>query len=213
MTKEAPFDPYAGMTPEEVQHEKTLEAKQQAENPELWKKNNEWLDQLLSVLEDFSQEDVDKTVEKVEKFMLGELTWAELKGMPPQILFKMSEFGYLQFKRGNLKDAEIIFKGLSILDHRKAYFHTLLGAIHQRQDRWFDAIAEYTLALEIDPNDVTSYVNRGEILYRVGYYDEPLQDFEKAIALDPQGKNSWANRARALKNVILQELQENKGHL
>lgn len=201
------FDPDAGMSPEELEEERKKEEAEKAKNPELWKKNNEWLDKFLATLQGIKPEEADKAVKLVERFIEGEITWAELQGLPPQILFQMAEYGYIQFQRGKLKEAETIFKGLSVLDHKRAYYHSVLGAIYQRMDKLGDALAEYTVALEMDPKNISAYVNRGEIYFKCGYIDEPLEDFEKAIALDPQGKDPRANRARLLKNLVLQESQ------
>ncbi|KAB2842398.1 tetratricopeptide repeat protein, partial [bacterium] len=90
--------------------------------------------------------------------------------------------------------------------------HTALGAIYQKQENYLDALAEYTVAIELDPEDTTAYVNRGEIYYMLGLEDEPLQDFESAIKLDPEGKDPWANRARFLKKQVMAELAEIKAH-
>lgn len=208
MPADEPFDPDAGLSPEELEKERKKEEAEKSENPELWKKNNEWLDQFRKSLENIRPEEAEKATQLVERFIEGEITWAELQGVPPQLLFQMAEYGYLQFQRGKLAEAETIFKGLSVLDHKRAYHHAVLGAIYQKMDKLGDALAEYTVALEMDPKNLSSYVNRGEIYYRLGYVEEPLEDFERAIALDPQGKDPWANRAKFLKNLVLQESQE-----
>jgi tetratricopeptide (TPR) repeat protein len=205
MAQEKPFDPDAGISPEQLARERKIEAEERAKNPELWKKNNEWLGQLSALLEKIKPEDAEEAVKKVERFMAGEITWAELQGVPHQVISEMAEYGYSQFQRGKLKEAETIFKGLSVLDHKNGYYHTILGAIYQRMDKLGDALAEYTVAIELNGNDIPAHVNRGEIYYRCGYVDEPMADFEKAISLDSQGKDPWANRARYLKNTLLQE--------
>ncbi len=207
MPADEPFDPDAGLSPEALEKERLQEEKEKNKDPELWQKNNEWLAKFSAALEKISPEDAEKAAHLVERFIEGEITWAELQALPPSLLFQMAEFGYLQFQRGKLAEAETVFKGLSVLDHKRAYYHTVLGAIYQRMDKLGDALAEYTVAIEMDPKNIASYVNRGEIYYRCGYIDEPLEDFEKAIALDPQGKDPWANRARFLKNVVIQESQ------
>lgn len=205
MPADESFDPDAALNPEDLEKERKQEEEEQKKNPELWEKNNEWLAKFSAALEKITPAEAEKAIKLVERFIEGEITWAELQAVPPQLLFQMAEYGYLQFQRGKLAEAETIFKGLSVLDHKRAYYHTVLGAIYQKMDKLGDALAEYSVALEMDPKNLASYVNRGEIYYRCGYIDEPLEDFEKAIALDPQGKDPWANRARFLKNLILQE--------
>ena len=167
-----------------------------------------FLNALGELLEKIDPKDSEKALHDLEEFIQGESTWAEVQGIPQQMLLDIAERGYLKFKSGRLKEAEILFKGLSALDHKTAYYHTALGAIYQKQENYLDALAEYTAAIEIDPEDVTAYVNRGEIYYLLGSDDLPMQDFESAIQLDPQGKDPWANRARFLKKQVLDERAE-----
>ena len=171
-----------------------------------------WLNALGELLDKIDPKDSEKALKDLEEFINGDSTWADVQGIPQQMLLDVAERGYLKFKGGRLKDAEIIFKGLSILDHKTAYYHTALGAIYQKQENYLDALAEYTVAVELDPEDTTAYVNRGEIYYLLGLEEEPLQDFESAIKLDPDGKDPWANRARFLKKQVLEELAEIKAN-
>ena len=167
-----------------------------------------WINALGELLDKIDPKDSEKALRDLEEFIQGDSTWAEVQGIPQQMLLDIAERGYLKFKSGRMKEAEILFKGLSALDHKTAYYHTALGAIYQKQENYLDALAEYTAAIELDPEDATAYVNRGEIYYLLGSDDLPLQDFESAIQLDPQGKDPWANRARFLKKQVLDEQAE-----
>jgi tetratricopeptide (TPR) repeat protein len=167
-----------------------------------------WLNALGELLDKIDPKDSEKALRDLEEFIQGDSTWAEVQGIPQQMLLDIAERGYLKFKSGRMKEAEILFKGLSALDHKTAYYHTALGAIYQKQENYLDALAEYTAAIELDPEDVTAYVNRGEIYYLLGSDDLPMQDFEAAIQLDPGAKDPWANRARFLKKQVLDERAE-----
>lgn len=166
----------------------------------------EWFNSLSKLLDKIDPKDSDRAMKELEEFSEGDLTWAQVQGVPQQLLFDIAEKGYLKFKSGRLKEAEGIFKGLCMLDHKTAYYHTALGAVYQKQENYLDALAEYTVAIEMDPEDVTAYVNRGEVYYLVGSDDLPLEDFQSAIKLDPQGKDPWANRARFLMKQIQAEM-------
>jgi tetratricopeptide (TPR) repeat protein len=165
-----------------------------------------WFDTLSKLMDRIDPKDSERAFKGVEDFVEGDLTWAQVQGVPQQLLFDIAEKGYLKFKSNRYKEAEGIFKGLCMLDHKTAYYHTALGAIYQKQENYLDALAEYTVAIEMDSEDVTAYVNRGEVYYLLGLDEEPLQDFEAAIKLDPQGKDPWANRARFLLKQIRAEL-------
>ncbi|HCU25829.1 MAG TPA: hypothetical protein DF383_12495 [Deltaproteobacteria bacterium] len=167
-----------------------------------------WLKALEELLGKIDPQDSESALKGFEEFIDGDATWAQVQGIPRQMLMDIAERGYLKFKSSRFKEAELLFKGLSLLDHKTAYYHTALGAIYQKQDNYLDALAEYTVAIEIDPEDTTAYVNRGEVYYLLGLEQEPLQDFESAIRLDSAGKDPWANRARFLKKQVLEEIAE-----
>ena len=192
------------MTPEELKREQELEEEEKKKNPELWKKNTEWLEKFVEFLEKIAPND-EEAEKTVKKYLKGEITFAELQGVSRDVLFKGAEFAYLQLQRGKFEEAENLLKGLITFDHDNPYYYVVLGAVYQRTDRWVDALACYTIALELDPKNIPAYVNRGEINGRLGYQTEPLEDFEKAIQLDPKGKDPWANRARFLKDLMLKE--------
>ncbi len=169
-----------------------------------------WLAALHEVLERIDPRDVEVAMKNLEEFVEGDITWAQVQGVPQQMLFDIAERAYLKFKSQRLQEAETLFKGLSVIDHKTAYYHTALGAIYQKQEKFIDALAEYTVAIELDPEDITAFVNRGEIYYLLGMEEEPVQDFDRAMALDPKGKDPWANRARFLKKQLLGDLAEIK---
>ncbi len=161
-----------------------------------------WLNTLGQLLDRIDPKDSEKAFKDLTDFVEGDDTWAQVQGVPQQMLFDIAERGYLKFKSGRLQEAENLFKGLCMLDHKTAYYHTALGAIYQKMENYFDALAEYTVAIELDPEDITAYVNRGEIYYMLGLDEEPMNDFQSAIKLDPSGKDPWGNRARFLLKQI-----------
>jgi len=165
-----------------------------------------WFDALSQLIDTIDVKDSKQAVADIGRFFDGELTWAQVQGIPQLMLFDIAEKGYLKFKSGRLKEAEAIFKGLCLIDHKTGYYHTALGAIYQKQEKWLDALAEYTVSVELDPEDITAYVNRGEVYYMLGLDEEPLKNFEAAIKLDPEGKDPWANRARFLSKQIQAEM-------
>jgi antitoxin component YwqK of YwqJK toxin-antitoxin module/Flp pilus assembly protein TadD len=48
-----------------------------------------------------------------------------------------------------------------------------------------DSIADYTKAIELDPNDAEAYFNRGDSKYLLEDYSEAIADYTKAIEIDP----------------------------
>lgn len=133
-----------------------------------------------------------------QDFLANKVSIAELRGMSRQKLYRLAEAGHIKFKYGRVDDAEKIFEALLILDHRNAYFHSVMGAIHQKKGRIVQSIVEYSKALQLNAKDVVSFVNRGEIFLRNKDFRRAAEDLRSAILLDTSGRNLWANRARSL---------------
>jgi tetratricopeptide (TPR) repeat protein len=149
-------------------------------------------------LKEVPKEEIEKGSRKIKDYIDGKIGWSELFNFTPQMLYQMAEFGYTQFKVGRYEDAERVFKVLTVLDWNNHYYHSMMGTILQRQKRFGEAIAEYSQAIELHPQDVVSLTNRGEIFLQHGLLTEAEVDLSKAIALDPKAENKWANRARML---------------
>lgn len=139
-----------------------------------------------------------RLIEVVYRFLNDKGSLAEMKGLKRSDLYQLAETGHIKFRHGRIGEAEKIFQGLIILDHRNHYFHAMMGAVHQKQNRPVEAIMEYSQALKINQNDIASLVNRGEIYLRHRNYRKAAEDFRQAILLDERGSNPWANRARSL---------------
>jgi len=73
-----------------------------------------------------------------------------------------------------------------------------LGAVLVRRGQDEDALVHLDRPLQLNPEELSAYVNRGEAYLKLGRRREAEADVKKAIALDPARKNTSANRARAL---------------
>jgi tetratricopeptide (TPR) repeat protein len=82
-----------------------------------------------------------------------------------------------------------------------------------RAGQFSDALQASSRSLEINPNYIKGWINRGQILYNIGYYYEDIEHnqekaneyyqqqvlaFEKAIELDPSNPEAWFNKGYAL---------------
>jgi len=141
---------------------------------------------------------VDK--EKLEKFKRGELKLGEVFDFEKNKdqLAALIMTGHTLFKEGRLEEAKQVFRGLAILDGQNPYVHGILGAIHQKQEKYDSALSEYSMALGLYPQDTYSRVNRGEIYLRLGNFRDAAADFKVAIDSDPEKKHPAANRARLM---------------
>lgn len=151
-----------------------------------------------------------RLVEVLYRFLADKASLAELSGVGRTELVKLSECGHVKLKHGRLEEAEKIFQGLIVLDHRNPYFHAMMGSVHQRRERPVEAIVEYTTAVNLNPRDISSLVNRGEIYLRHRNYKKAAEDFRTAILLDQDGINLWANRARSLVIAIKRSMEADR---
>jgi tetratricopeptide (TPR) repeat protein len=148
------------------------------------------------------------TQDNLVKFVVGEITWAELTGLTMQEAYSFAEIAYNLFEQGKYEQAQTIVEGLVISNPYDGYFHGLLGAIYGRKGMHEEAQEEYTIALDLDPTNLSAYVNRAEIFLQHGDIEKALKDLKKAIELDPKGEKPFGVRARALAAATASILEE-----
>jgi tetratricopeptide (TPR) repeat protein len=76
-----------------------------------------------------------------------------------------------------------------------AYFNS--GNANKNRSLYDWAIADYTQAIKLDPNDAKAYINRGLAYYNKSNYDRAIADFNQAIKLDPNDALAYNNRGVA----------------
>jgi len=96
-----------------------------------------------------------------------------------------------------------------------AYFEAWNGIADalNRNGQFDEALDASNRSLTINPDYVNGWINRGQILYNIGYsyedsvkdikkadalYREQLGAFEKAVSLDPNNAEAWFNKGYAL---------------
>ena len=71
------------------------------------------------------------------------------------------------------------------------------GRTYLQQDDYDRAIADFTKAIELDPEGASAYNHRGVAYAGKLDFDTAIADFDKAIQLDPLLNNAHYNRGRA----------------
>lgn len=171
--------------------------------PRCFDENPELKGRLMEFLRGQPVTDPQRSVEAVEKFVSGELSWAEIKHIPKSLLKELARVAYLKFKTGDYRKAEILFKGLAVLDHLNWYFRAALGAVFQKQGLFEQAVEEYTIALELHPDELSSRVNRGQCYLKLGEFDAALADFDRVLKMGLDEKDAWRKRASTLSQAVL----------
>ena len=59
------------------------------------------------------------------------------------------------------------------------------GNAHYKNHDYQSALADYSQAIELDPNYASAYINRGVVYAHLGKPDLALKDYDRAILLDP----------------------------
>jgi len=80
---------------------------------------------------------------------------------------------------------------------QQAREHVLKGISYFAQKQWDESIAEYTRAIEIDPNLAAAYSNRGSAYGEKGDYDKAIAEYSTAIKLAPGLADTYRNRGIA----------------
>ena len=71
-------------------------------------------------------------------------------------------------------------------------------AYHAKRE-FENAIADYSKAIELKPNDFSSYNNRGAAYEDLNLMEQAIADYQKATELEPENKTAQTNLKKALK--------------
>ena len=124
--------------------------------------------------------------------------------------------GHDRTASGNYAEAIAAYNKAVALE--PSYFEAWNGLADalNRDGKFNEALAASNRSLELHPDYVPGWINRGQILYNIGYryedvdhnlpaadalYAEQLAAFEKAIALDPNSAEAWFNKGYALAGI------------
>lgn len=141
----------------------------------------------------FSASDVEKRLKAGEQL-------ATVLGISNSQIEGIASLGYFAYEQGQLKNAEVFFRGVTALDNRSYIGWAGLGAVElaKKPQNLEAAHAYLSKAAELRPDDGTIQANLGEVLLRQGKIDEAKTHLERAFQLDPERKDRGVNRARAL---------------
>ena len=75
--------------------------------------------------------------------------------------------------------------------------HLNRGNIYARQGKHRLALADYGLAIRLDPRNALAHYNRGNAYYDTRKFPSAIADFTRAIKLEPRFALAYFNRGRA----------------
>ena len=79
--------------------------------------------------------------------------------------------------------------------------HNIMGAIHNREDKYDESIKWHTKAIKINPNYAEGYNNLGAALQKFGNLNEAIGNFKKATELKPKFAKAYNNIAIIQKDL------------
>ena len=74
------------------------------------------------------------------------------------------------------------------------------GITYYNKGRYDRAIADFTTAIELEPDDAIAYYARGRAYANKDQYDRAIQDYDQAIRLRPDYASAFLNRGNAYFN-------------
>ncbi len=105
--------------------------------------------------------------------------------------------GHALFEKGKVREAKIIFEGLSLSMPNDAFVRTMLGTVCLALNELPKALEYFDLALGLDPNDIAARVYRGELRLHRRKMRPAIDDLEFAIA-HGAANDPFVDRAKRL---------------
>ena len=90
--------------------------------------------------------------------------------------------GHALFEKGKVREAKIIFEGLSLSLPDDAFVQTMLGTVCLALNELPKALGYFEAALALDPGDIAARGYRGELRLHRRRLRPAIEDFEYAIA-------------------------------
>lgn len=136
----------------------------------------------------------------IHGFMNGLITLQELEGISDEEMETIYALGYNFFTYGKYDAAKDIFTGLTAYAPYTAHYWRALGAVNQQMKDYGEGIAAYDMAIANDPNDVVSYVYRGECQILSGNAGAGMEDLKKVLEIGRQAPeyHPWLQRSELL---------------
>ena len=74
------------------------------------------------------------------------------------------------------------------------------GRVHRSRREYDWAIEDYNIVIDMNPDNVEAYYNRGVTYHHKGDYDRAIEDYTKTIQLKPDYANAYYNRGLSYDN-------------
>ncbi|MCC6548228.1 tetratricopeptide repeat protein [Candidatus Sumerlaeota bacterium] len=100
---------------------------------------------------------------------------------------------------GKQAEAEPIYKRGLAIEPESASLRFNLGNSHFRAKRYKDALNEFNVVLEQNPNDIDAHLLAGIAHYKLGEFAEASKHFQTVTVINPENADGYYNMALALR--------------
>ena len=100
--------------------------------------------------------------------------------------------GFIETRRLHRSAYEAFHKGVTSQDRADS-----AKTVAERQEGYNNAITHYTEAIDLNPENVGAYNNRGIVYCSIGDFEASIEDFNRAIDLSPEDARVYNNRGSA----------------
>jgi len=116
--------------------------------------------------------------------------------MDPQLVFEQAIACH---KRGDLAQAERLYRTLLLAHPGHEVVNHLMGLLHARQERFAEAVSYYQVSLKTKPGEPGVLLDAGNAYEKLGQLDEALRCFEAVLAAHPGNFQAMSNRGNILR--------------
>ncbi len=126
---------------------------------------------------------------------MSEIQWMDLLGWSEEEINDLRFVAYSYIKQGHYKIAMKFFDALVVLHPESSYDLQTLGALHLELGDNLTALNYFDRALQYDPNNPPTLINRAKALFLLGYHRQGL---EQAFVLKNHPDAKISGQAEAL---------------
>ena len=114
-------------------------------------------------------------------WVFGNVSLGAASGWAADEIRLVAELGFALAQNGRNHEAITVFQGLNTLAPATPYFEAALGSLWLRENHPLRALVHINAAISGNPEDLMSYVNRGEAYLRLERYDDARRDLEVVL--------------------------------
>lgn len=131
----------------------------------------------------------------LEDFLGVHPTPTAMYGFTPMPSTGAMDSALAAYSEGKLVEALEILKQVVVVEPKSAQAHFLIAEIYRRQKKMEEAIAEYAVALDANPDYAPAYLGQALRSKQSSLANDYLMDLNRALELDPNLIDAYLERA------------------